>query len=176
MTRSHGRRTPTWWRNRAEAVAVAWLAPLLACLCGGCCGGGVRGLVAQLPHVDGRWTGRVVPVEVNIDGAVTYQAAALELTGGTPFERTLGPVWPELGGGRRPLLVTDETDPHILDPSAFDAGAVYEVTGVMLLRPVSSPRGGAWHNDVTVTRAARQDPSSSEHVIVVCGATKKVGK
>ena len=152
------------------------LAPLLF-LCGVFPCGGCGAVMVQAPHLDGRWTGRVVPVEVrDRRGESTYPAAALELTGGTAFGRMFQRVSPELGGGRKPLLATEDTVFRVLNPSDLPGGQEVEVCGTMMIVPADKPKGAPPEGDAMVSRAFPGDELGDEHIIVLRGQPKVLRK
>lgn len=174
MTRSPGGPTTacsrTWSSNQSRAgrAAAATVVAVLFTTLGGGCGP----LFAEMPHVRGRWTGRVVPVEVrDRTGRIAYPAAGLEIIRGTAF----GPVLEDVGGGRLPLLLRPRKgQPAVTaDPGDFDRDSVYEVRGTMYILHAYEPPGRTDYGTRMMSRAF-PNKDLGEHVIILCAEPRPV--
>ena len=121
---------------------------LLAALGGGCAPLGLHGpdIMGAGPHVDGRWTGRLLSVPVYDGQKNRYDAAALQIE--------QGPRMPLSKDGQRhdvdahgererlALLVSPRDEFNVIDPSSLPVGQDVEVKGRMLLgRPLADHSG-----------------------------------
>jgi hypothetical protein len=175
MTRSPGGHT-----SPSSTIFASWLLrvglPLaaIAMTCAGC-EALAAPFMAQVPHTDGRWSGRIVPVEVRDQrGEHVYMAAALDLTGGTGFDRMKAAAAPG-SRVRTPLLATEDSGIRIIDPAKLPVGREVTVAGAMSLRRVNKQRDAPPSGDAAVSRAFPNEKAGGEYVIVLRGEPKVIG-
>src|SRR5687768_12509267 len=111
-------------------MALSNTASLLLCLSASAgCNAIMGSLMAQVPHVDGRWRGRVIEVAVFDDRARASTAAALEVTAGPdpadmrPRHASATRVSDAHSGATPPLLVRCGGDGcRVIDPAELPVG------------------------------------------------------
>lgn len=148
----------------------------------------------SVPHIKGRWTGRVVPVTVYDDFGGVYNAAALQVDGGPgyarspggrsrpasePLRRRIGPVTAEMGAGELPLLVDGgEGIPTVIPAATLPMGKRIEVHGRMAKYIVLTPEGlqPPRTTGVSRIRPSRPETTGIEHVLVVSGGPRVLGE
>ena len=135
--------------------------------CGGC-GGLVRSLHKTMPSLEGRWTGRVVPVELRDDEGRPHTVAALQIASGPEWRQEIPP---KLGGGSSPLLLkTVDNQIMVMAPQELPEGRLVEVYGTMYVTTAYLPPGSSQGR--VVSRMVSRDPDGTtrlggEHMIVV---------
>ena len=153
---------------------------LVVCISSGGCDAMAAPFLAHESHINGRWQGRVVAVEVrDYSGKLAYPAAALELTGGTGFKQMRGANPPEIGGGETPLLAAPAKNlmAVIIDPSRLPIGQEVEVRGSMYLSHIYKQPDAPPDESVVVSRsAAQQGRARNEHFILLDGQPSIVRK
>lgn len=175
----------------ASRLSLSVLAALMLIWNGAGCR--LPGGAAIGPHLQGRWTGRVVPVTVYDGFGTAYEAAALEVIDGPPayskrlpgsnasfLERIRSRLGPGQGSGRIPLLVKEEGVPPVIPVGELPVGKIVSVRGLMMVYSALAPRG-SFRGDVTVSRVRHRGPPQEseerhEHILSVRSTLEILGE
>src|SRR5688500_4776483 len=121
---------------------------------------------AEVPHVKGAWSGRLVPLTVYDFDGNSYQAIAIEIEEGTrwPYgSRTDG------SSQSKPLLTRHDGGPmygRIIQPEPRYVGKEVRVSGWMYLGAPNAPKG-APRGDVAVSRQRAANEVPAEYIIML---------
>lgn len=124
-------------------------------LCGGC----VLKDPAKVPHVDGRWTGRLESIKVYDRDGNVLDAAVLRIEKGTALPERWVAEAPE-----GPILA-DYEEGRALSVSGLPIGKRVEVAGTVLKGIIINHRGDVY-SDSSVSRVPHR-PTADEILLVV---------
>jgi hypothetical protein len=156
-----------------KRIAAALMIMVLALYCSACCGNSPKARQSEmLPHVNGKWVGRIEPISVYGARARTevYQAYVLRIEKGPSLPH---PVPIEIGAGKLPILTQHHKSLfRIFEPETVSVGELVEVEGLMVVCIIWNPHRSSTYGDVDLNRHYYEKKGGAEHTIVIKGKPK----